>query len=200
VATRSRLTQADRRARSRSALLEATARGISRVGYANLLLEEVAAEAGYTRGALYHQFRDKEALVLATVAWVFATWEDEVGSAFDEDLAPSDALVELARRHAIFCRRDIAGVMTALRVEFASRAHPIGEAIRAQGHENIERVRRLVVAGRRDGSIPPGPPARSLAMGFLAAVEGATIALSGRTTDDVEIAERIARGLVRRRG
>ena len=52
MATRERPTQADRRARSRAALLEATARGISRAGYANLVLADVAAEAGYTRGAL----------------------------------------------------------------------------------------------------------------------------------------------------
>ena len=89
-------TQAERRAQSRAALLEATARGISRVGYGNLVLEEVAAEAGYTRGALYHQFRDKETLVLAALEWVDETWHAEVGSVFDEDLPPVDALVELA--------------------------------------------------------------------------------------------------------
>ena len=60
-----RATQADRSARTRGALLEAAARGLSRYGYGNLALAEVAAEAGYTRGALYHQFRGKEDLVLA---------------------------------------------------------------------------------------------------------------------------------------
>ena len=49
-------TQAERRAASRAALLEAGARGISRYGYGNVILEKVAADAGYTRGALYHQF------------------------------------------------------------------------------------------------------------------------------------------------
>jgi len=83
--SRARFTQADRRARSRAALLEATARGISRVGYGHLVLEEVAAAAGYTRGALYHQFRDKDALVLTTLEWVHDTWYAEVGSVFDED-------------------------------------------------------------------------------------------------------------------
>ena len=62
-------TQAERRARSRGALLEAAARGLSRYGYGNLKLEEVAREAGYTRGALYHQFSGKEDLALAVVRW-----------------------------------------------------------------------------------------------------------------------------------
>jgi hypothetical protein len=46
--------QAERRARTRDALLDAAARGLSRYGYADLALERVASEAGYTRGALYH--------------------------------------------------------------------------------------------------------------------------------------------------
>jgi AcrR family transcriptional regulator len=191
-----RLTQADRRARSRAALLEATARGISRVGYGHLVLEEVAAAAGYTRGALYHQFRDKDALVLAALEWVHETWYAEVGSVFEEDLPPVDALEELARRHAVYCRRDIARMMVALRVEFAAREHPVGDAVRAQTKELLEHVRRLIVAGRRDGSIAPGPPASVLARALMSAVEGVVIALTGRVGDDEKLARRVALGLL----
>ncbi|MGH2945647.1 MAG: TetR/AcrR family transcriptional regulator [Solirubrobacteraceae bacterium] len=197
---RPRQTQAARRARSRAALLEATARGLSRVGYGNLVLEEVAAEAGYTRGALYHQFRDKEALVLATLEWVHETWYAEVGSVFVEDRPPVEALVELARRHAVYCRRDIARMMVALRVEFSSRDHPLGDAVRREMAELVERVRKLIAAGRRDGSIPPGPPAKVLAAACLAAVEAAVIALAGRVDDDEEVAQRVALGLLNAAG
>jgi AcrR family transcriptional regulator len=192
----SRTTQADRRARSRAALLEATARGLSRSGYAHLRLDTVAAEAGYTRGALYHQFPDKDALVLATVAWVRETWDAEVGRTFDEDLPPVDALVALARRHAVYCRRDIAGVMAALRVEFGAREHPIGDAVRAIVLELVGSVQHLIESGREQGAIPPGPPARTLAGATLSAIEGAVIALAGNEQDDEEVAERVARGLV----
>ncbi|HEX5780687.1 MAG TPA: TetR/AcrR family transcriptional regulator [Solirubrobacteraceae bacterium] len=191
-----RLTQADRRARSRAALLEATARALSRSGYGRLRLDEVAAEAGYTRGALYHQFPDKDALVLATVDWVHETWQEEVGRTFEEELAPVDALVALARRHAVYCRRDVAGVMAALRVEFGAREHPIGDAVRAIMVELIGRVQELIEAGRDQGAIPAGPPARTLAGAVLAAIEGATIGLAGRTQDDEEVAERVVRGLI----
>jgi AcrR family transcriptional regulator len=189
-------SQADRRARSRAAMLEATARGLSRVGYANLPLEDVAADAGYTRGALYHQFRDKEELVLATIAWVNETWFREVGSGFDAGLSPLDVLCEVARRHAIYCRRDNARMMVAVRGEFTTRDHPIGEAVHAVITDLVERARRLILAGRRDGSIPPGPPARTLAAAWLAAVEAAVIAASGRIGDDEEIAVRLARGML----
>jgi AcrR family transcriptional regulator len=191
-----RLTQADRRARSRAALLEATARQISRAGYGSLNLEQVAAEAGYTRGALYHQFAGKEAIALAAVGWVRETWWEEVGAVFDEPRPPHEALVELARRHAVYCRRDIAGVMAALRVEFAAREHPIGAAVREVARELVGRLARLIEAGRAQGSIPPGPPAPTLAAASLSAIEGAVIALAGNPRDDEEVAERVARGLL----
>src|SRR5215212_2982746 len=97
AASRQRPTQADRSARSRSALLEAAARGLSRYGYGNLKLERVASEAGYTRGALYHQFRDKEDLALAVIDWVDETWRREVGSVVEEEPDPVAALMLLAR-------------------------------------------------------------------------------------------------------
>src|SRR6266581_3698304 len=105
TAARKRSTQAERRARSRSALLESAARGLSRYGYGNLVLEEVAREAGYTRGALYHQFKDKEDLALAVLEWVDETWWREVGGPAEQQPDPVAALIALARGHAVLCRR-----------------------------------------------------------------------------------------------
>jgi AcrR family transcriptional regulator len=190
-------TQADRRAASRAALLEAAARGISRAGYGQLVLADVAAEAGYTRGALYHQFRDKDALVLATLEWVYETWYAEVGSVFDEDLPPAEAVGELARRHAVYCRREIAGIMAMLRVEFAAREHPVAGAVRAQMSELYQRLQGVIEAGRADGSIPPGPSPDALAKACLAAVEAVTMALAGQVPEDERLARRVALALVR---
>src|SRR3954465_14506516 len=101
---RERPTQAERRARSRSALLEAAARGLSRYGYGHLRLEEVARDAGYTRGALYHQFQDKSDLALAVIDWVNENWMGEVGDPARQEPTPVGELIALARGHAVFCR------------------------------------------------------------------------------------------------
>jgi AcrR family transcriptional regulator len=193
-----RRTQAERRARSRTALLEAAARGISRSGYGNLTLEQVAAEAGYTRGALYHQFDGKEALALAVVEWVSATWEDEVWRRVEAGHTPVDRLVALARGHVVFCRRDVARVMMALRVEFAGRDHAVGRAVREIEKENTRRVTELIADGRRDGSIPAGPPAGTLALAALGAIEGLAIVLAGAAPHDEVLAERAIRGVLGR--
>src|ERR1700716_3795383 len=95
LARRGRSTQTERSARTRSALLESAARGLSRYGYGNLVLEQVARDAGYTRGALYHQFKDKEDLALAVVEWVDETWWREVGELAERQPDPAAALIAL---------------------------------------------------------------------------------------------------------
>jgi AcrR family transcriptional regulator len=193
---RGRPTQADRSARSRGALLESAARGLSRHGYGNLVLEQVAREAGYTRGALYHQFEDKQELTLAVVGWALETWEREVGTLVEREADPVAALLALARGHAVFCRRDIARVAVALRVEFSGRDHPVGRAVEEAYELLVEDCVRLIGAGRESGSIPPGPPARVLALALVGALEGTVIALAGRAPHDELLAARATAGVL----
>ncbi|HEX2232395.1 MAG TPA: TetR/AcrR family transcriptional regulator [Thermoleophilaceae bacterium] len=191
----SRANQVERRARSRSALLESGARGLSRYGYGNLRLEEVAREAGYTRGALYHQFQDKEDLALAVIAWVDENWAREVGDPAGEADDPVEELLALARGHAVFCRRDIARVVMALRIEFAGQDHPVGLEIDRIKEMLVKRIASLVNAGRKNGSIAPGPPARTVALAVIGALEGAVIMLAGKAPHDEELAARAVAGV-----
>jgi hypothetical protein len=50
----------------------------------------------------------------------------------------------------------------------------------------------LVEAGRRDGSIAPGPP---LAAALLGAIEGLAMVVAGKPHDE-ELAERVVRGVL----
>lgn len=186
----------ERSERSRSALLESAARHLSRHGYGNLRLEQVARDAGYTRGAIYHQFADKEDLTLAVLKWVWRTWGEEVGSVVERQPDPASGLIALARGHAVYCRRDIARFAMALRLEFSDPEHPIGAAVDRVTDSLLERCARLIAAGRRDGSIPPGPPTKATARAFLGAIEGAVIELSGQEAHDEELAARAAVGVL----
>jgi AcrR family transcriptional regulator len=195
VTTDGRRTQAERRARTRAALLEAAAREFSRYGYGNVVLEKVANEAGYTRGALYHLFQGKEELALAVVKWVAESWEQEVWQPAQREAEAVDVLVALVRGHVVFCRRDIARVMMALRVEFAGSDHPVGQVVSEIGKDLARRFSALITAGRRDGSIPAGPAARTLATAAIGAVEGFAIEVAGARDDEL-IAERMVRGML----
>ena len=147
-----RPTQADRSARTRSALLESAARGLSRHGYGNLVLERVASNVA--------------------------------------------ALIVLARGHAVYCRRDIARVAIALRLEFGDQEHPLGRRLQRVSGSLVERCSRLIEAGRASGAIPAGPPARAVALAFVGAMEGAVIELSGQAPHDEELAARAAAGVL----
>src|SRR5215470_10503741 len=54
-----------RKAQTRIRLLEAAARVYARAGFGGATLDEVAAEAGYTKGAVYSHFGSKENLLVA---------------------------------------------------------------------------------------------------------------------------------------
>jgi AcrR family transcriptional regulator len=191
-----RPTQAERSARSRGALLESAARGLSRYGYGNLVLEQVASEAGYTRGALYHQFKDKEDLALAVIEWVTENWMREVGGPAKQHADPVAELIALARGHAVFCRRDIARVVMALRVEFSGQDHPVGREIERISETGVKRVARLVDAGRRIGTIPDGPPVTAVAFAFFGAMEGTVIQVAGQAPHDELLAARAVAGVL----
>ena len=190
------ITQAERRDRTRSALLESAARGLSRHGYGNLVLEQVARDAGYTRGALYHQFADKEDLALAVLEWTDETWQREVGEPAAEEREPVAVLLAMARGHAVLCRRDVARVGMALRLEFSGQDHPVGRELDRVSEGLVRRCARLIEAGRKDGSIPPGPPARTTARALLGALEGAVIALDGQAPHDEVVAARAVAGVL----
>jgi AcrR family transcriptional regulator len=177
-------------------LLESAARGLSRYGYGNLILERVASEAGYTRGALYHQFKDKENLALAVIDWVDETWRQEVGQLIEQEPDPVLALIALARGHAVYCRRDVARVAIALRIEFSGQDHPVGRRLERVSKGLVKRCTRLIGAGRGAGTIPAGPPARAVALAFIGALEGTVIGLAGQAPHDEVLAARAAAGVL----
>lgn len=62
---RGEFDRTERRARTRAQLLEAAARVYARRGFEAATLDEVAEEAGFTKGAVYDHFGSKEKLLLA---------------------------------------------------------------------------------------------------------------------------------------
>jgi AcrR family transcriptional regulator len=76
-----------RRAQTRARLLEAAAQVYARQGFAGATLDEVAAEAGFTKGAVYGHFGSKENLLLALVEEYLAGQVVEQLALFDRDRA-----------------------------------------------------------------------------------------------------------------
>jgi AcrR family transcriptional regulator len=64
---RGQFDRSARKAQTRARLLEAAARVYAQRGFNGATLDEVAAEAGFTKGAVYGHFGNKETLMLALV-------------------------------------------------------------------------------------------------------------------------------------
>jgi AcrR family transcriptional regulator len=62
---------AGKRSRTRKKLIDAAAAVIGEKGFDRASLEEIAARAGMTRGAVYGNFKDKDELFLALIATVW---------------------------------------------------------------------------------------------------------------------------------
>src|SRR6478735_5699125 len=88
-------TQEERRSATRGALMEAGRKLFARDGYEAVSSEALVADAGVTRGALYHHFDGKKGLFEA----VFEEVEGEIVSRFDfsglgDEPSPVDVLLE----------------------------------------------------------------------------------------------------------
>ena len=62
-----RITRVERKAQTRADLVAAARTVFLRRGFHGASLEEIAQEAGYTKGAVYSNFEDKDALYLAVL-------------------------------------------------------------------------------------------------------------------------------------
>ncbi|APB01331.1 TetR/AcrR family transcriptional regulator [Nocardia seriolae] len=111
-----RLTRTESQARTRSDLL-ATAREMFLTdGYAKTSLERVAEEAGYSKGAVYSNFKTKSALCLEVLGLIHETKFAELSDLLDGD----DALDVRMERFQGWAERTLGDVgWTLLEFEFA---------------------------------------------------------------------------------
>ena len=79
---RGQRTQAERRAATRRALLDAARSMFAEKGYHGAAAEEIVRRAGVTRGALYHHYEDKKDLFRAVV--------DEMEGEIDEEIEAAE--------------------------------------------------------------------------------------------------------------
>ena len=90
---------------TRAKLITAARKAFAEKGYANASMDELTAEVGLTRGALYHNFGDKRGLLMAVVSEIDAEMAAQardaasrVDGAWDRLLAEGVAYIEMALR------------------------------------------------------------------------------------------------------
>lgn len=142
------LTRREKQQRTRERLIDAAAKVFARRGYHPASVEEIAAEAGFSTGAVYSNFDGKEALFLALADREVAERVGEIRAVADAAEGGADANAEAAEQFRRFLEQDpdwpllfyefwSFGVRNArIREEFATRRQAVRDALA----ETLERV------------------------------------------------------------
>lgn len=100
------LTRKERQEQTREQLVEAAARVFARRGYHRATVDEIAAEAGFTIGALYSNFETKEKLFLAIADRQVETRVSEISAVADAAVGEREAGAEAAAQLRAFLEAD----------------------------------------------------------------------------------------------
>jgi AcrR family transcriptional regulator len=142
------LTRREKQERTRQQLLDAAARVFARRGYQQASVEEIAAEAGFTTGAVYSNFAGKEQLFLALADREVDSRIGEIRAVAEAAERGEEASAEAATQFAHFLESDphwpllfyefwSFGVRNAeIQGEFSKRRDAVREALA----ETLERV------------------------------------------------------------
>jgi AcrR family transcriptional regulator len=99
-------TRKERQEQTRAQLVAAASRVFARRGYHEATVEEIAAEAGFSTGAVYSNFSGKEALFLALADRQVSERVTEIEAVADAAERKDDAGAEAAAKFRAFLERD----------------------------------------------------------------------------------------------
>jgi AcrR family transcriptional regulator len=121
-----RLTRAEKQEATRQRLLDAAAGVFIRRGLQAASIEEIAAEAGFTRGAFYSNFESKEELFVELLQQRVYERYREIVTSTPPDLPPAESLRWVAEKLTEIYRRDASSWLFALWLECLAHAarHP----------------------------------------------------------------------------
>ncbi len=176
---RVRQTRVEQREQTRRRLLEAAARVFARRGFEAASVEEIAEAAGYSRGAVYSNFRDKDDLY---VTFLEERMSEEAAELAAVASAAPGWPARMAALRAQYVRshgKDTAVLYAEL--QLAAARHPdLRRKLRALFEKHVETFARIVWDLR--GDLPE--QFRPVFVALFAALEGIALQkASGHATD-----------------
>jgi AcrR family transcriptional regulator len=175
-APRQRLTREEKKAQTRERLVDAASRVFARQGFAATTLDEVAEEAGLTKGAVYSNFDSKEDLVRAVLderleRQLLAIPRDvQPGASTEEDAARASEQYGAITEHEV--DKILLGLEYAI---YAVRNPDFREQYIAQHREANAAVARVIEERLLAGGDEPQIPSTALASVFSAVTSGVTL-------------------------
>jgi len=177
---------------TRRVLIDAALKVFSHQGYAQATLEEVAKEAGVTRGAIYWHFSNKFEIFYAVLQELYKRAGERVMKIIDSDQRPVSKLRQLMREFLlIISNEEEFGIIEEVQL-FKTRKGEEFSRLYNDHVENVKVMRELltsivregIVVGEFDNSLDPGIIIVAL-LSYIAGIKSAW--LSGIA--DISIAE-----------
>ncbi|HEY1689388.1 MAG TPA: TetR/AcrR family transcriptional regulator [Solirubrobacteraceae bacterium] len=168
-----RLTREQSKAQTRERLLDAARTVFARRGFHGASVEEIAAEAGFSTGALYSNFEGKEDLFLVLMDHVIDTYAQEISSEVDGRSTVAERARDGARHWMEIVEREPEMLM--LFVEFwayAARDPGARERVAASFARVRQVLTRLIADGAQEFDLRLELPAEHLAIAIDALADG----------------------------
>ncbi|MBX5469275.1 MAG: TetR family transcriptional regulator [Thermoleophilaceae bacterium] len=173
MAAGARLTRAQQRARTRSALLESATRVFAERGLERASIDEVAEAAGYTKGAFYANFASKADLFLAMLEERFAERIEELDAVTRTDESPELQAREAGLDFARFAAGDPDWQRLFLEfAAYATRDPEFREQLVARYRQLRERIAALYERRAQELEIATPVPAEQVALITFAMANG----------------------------
>jgi len=169
-----RLTREEKKARTRAQLIDAAATVFARRGFVAASLDEVAEEAGLTKGAVYSNFDSKEDLFQAVI-------DDRITQPLRHGAEDIDTSTGTTEEHAMAGAHVFADVvqqerevfLLALEFNIHVARHPeLAPAYAARSREQLDQVADLIRERTTEFGSPPPLPADQMAIAVQALSKG----------------------------
>lgn len=168
-------TKREQREESYEKLLNAARRLFLAAGYRATTLDQVASNAGLTKGAVYFHFRSKEKLLLALLARVHDVVVVPIVEALTSAKGTAgDKLIRFAHVHAELglSHRDDMMLLIAMSIEFSEKRGPVQARVKQIYQVVYDRLEEIIRAGQRKGELHRNAPVREMAAILVANHDG----------------------------
>lgn len=180
---RKRLTREESREQTTKHLLDAAQTLIAQKGLSATSVEDIAAAAGYSRGAFYSNFDTKYDLFIEVLRRDHLDTHDRFMALCDDEMSFEQIIGRLRDLYGQQYRNDEsflnwaeARMLAARDPEFRARLHEVDAEKRADINGLVEYI------FRRAGGAPP-LPASLMAMGFVSLIEGVKLTMLASPQD-----------------
>jgi AcrR family transcriptional regulator len=187
---RKRLTREESRGQTRQRLLDAAAQVIARKGWADATVDDIAAAAGYSRGAFYSNFKGRDDLFIELCRIDHCAMHEELASAFGNVTEASEILARVSEFYGQLYRDNAHFLLWTEAKLHAVRNKPFRARLNALLREDRQMITGFIAEFFARTGFTSALDAKELAVGSMALVDGIKFL---HLTDPGEVPDQTAR-------